>query len=188
MTSHDIELPSPPSFRNIPQMTQYSGYSSHVGWSFLEEHIRLQGPTLNLDPDFQRAHVWTEEKQIQYVEHRLRGGHGAIDLWFNCPAYAYGRLDDYVLVDGKQRLEAVRKFMRSELTVFGKHRFQDFVDRPDRLHMHNFVWHVNTLATRAEVLQWYLDLNTGGVVHTAQEIHRVRRLLTEELQRQGRDQ
>jgi hypothetical protein len=34
--------------------------------------------------------------------------------------------------------------------------------------------------TRAEVLQWYLDLNTGGVVHTDEEIAKVERMLEAE--------
>jgi hypothetical protein len=34
----------------------------------------------------------------------------------------------------------------------------------------DFVFAVNDLPTRAAVLQWYLDLNTGGVVHTSHEI------------------
>jgi hypothetical protein len=39
---------------------------------------------------------------------------------------------------------------------------------------------VNELKTRREVLQWYLDLNAGGVVHTTKEIERVRELLAKE--------
>jgi hypothetical protein len=63
--------------------------------------------------------------------------------------------------------------------VFGGHIFSDF---KDRLHITGprFRWHVNDLDTRAEVLQWYLDLNTGGVVHTSAEIKRVQALLAKE--------
>jgi len=39
---------------------------------------------------------------------------------------------------------------------------------------------VNDLQTRAEVLQWYIDFNSGGVVHTAEEIARVKALLEKE--------
>jgi hypothetical protein len=39
---------------------------------------------------------------------------------------------------------------------------------------------VNDLKTREEVLQWYLDLNSGGVVHTEEELNRVREMLEKE--------
>lgn len=39
---------------------------------------------------------------------------------------------------------------------------------------------VNELATRAEVLQWYIELNTGGTPHADAEIARVRSLLEAE--------
>ncbi len=44
----------------------------------------------------------------------------------------------------------------------------------------DFVFCVNDLQTRAEVLQWYLDLNEGGVVHTSEELNRVRAMLAKE--------
>ena len=91
---------------------------------------------------------------------------------------ASGPRVDFVLVDGKQRIESVRMFMRDELPVFGGHVASDF-DYLDTLTCH-FKWHVNELATRAEVLKWYLDLNSGGVVHTDDELDRVRGLLEAE--------
>lgn len=38
-------------------------------------------------------------------------------------------------------------------------------------------FHINDLATRAECLQWYLDLNTGGTVHSATELDMVAELM-----------
>ena len=39
---------------------------------------------------------------------------------------------------------------------------------------------IATLKTRKEVLQWYLDFNTGGVIHTDKEINKVKDLLRKE--------
>jgi len=36
---------------------------------------------------------------------------------------------------------------------------------------------VNNLKTKAEVLRWYLEMNTGGVVHTQDEVDKARALL-----------
>jgi len=38
---------------------------------------------------------------------------------------------------------------------------------------------VNNLKTRKEVLQWYIEFNSGGTVHTDAEIQRVKKLLEE---------
>ena len=39
---------------------------------------------------------------------------------------------------------------------------------------------INNLQTRKEVLQWYIELNSGGTVHTDAEIDRVKKLLRKE--------
>jgi len=93
-----------------------------------------------------------------------------------------GNQGQMVLVDGKQRLEAVRKFLRNQLPVF-KHTIEEFEDKKIMLRSSNanFIFKVNNLKTRKEVLQWYLDLNSGGVVHTSEEIEKVRRLLEQEV-------
>jgi len=80
------------------------------------------------------------------------------------------------LVDGKQRFEAARKFMRNEISVFGS-LYRDFTDHlPLQV---SFSINVNNLKTRAEVLQWYIDLNAGGVAHTDDEISKVRAMLAD---------
>ena len=89
---------------------------------------------------------------------------------------------EMTLVDGKQRLEAVRKFVRNELPVFGGTLLNDF-DNPKKLLRSNgaqFEFGVNVLKTRKEILTWYLQINTGGVVHTKAELDKVRGMLGEE--------
>ena len=59
--------------------------------------------------------------------------------------------------------------------MFGYYR-KDYTDRTDMIRV-RFEFIVNNLQTRREVLQWYLDLNTGGTVHTSEEIKKVKNLL-----------
>lgn len=82
--------------------------------------------------------------------------------------------------DGKQRLTSVLLFLGNEVTVFGGHKFSDYTDKL-RMTGPRFRMHVNNLETRAEVLQWYLELNSGGVVHTEGELNKVRDMLATEL-------
>ena len=53
-----------------------STYSVHVSWDYLEDWIGRDRGDLYLDmnPEYQRDHVWTEEQQIAYIEYKLKGG------------------------------------------------------------------------------------------------------------------
>lgn len=72
---------------------------------------------MQLNPDFQRGHVWIENQQIKYIEYILRGGKTARVIY------------------------------------------------------------LNNLKTRKEVLQWYLEFNSYGTIHTEEEINKVKKLL-----------
>ncbi len=169
-------------FSELPKYTRPSNYRCDVSWSFLEKHLQswAEYPSpVQLEPDFQRGHVWTPQQQTRYVEHVLRGGRSGRDVYFNCVNWDCGREGEFVCVDGLQRITAVRKFLDDRLPIFGGYYFEDFTDKLN-LCDHTFVFHVNNLATRAEVLQWYLEMNSGGTPHTDAEIDRVWRLLLDE--------
>lgn len=168
-------------FRDIPPFVDSGSYAVDVTWDYLENHLdRLnEFHLLDLDPDFQRAHVWTEEKQIHYVEFVLRGGRSSRDIFLNCASWngrnGWKEEQPIELVDGKQRLEAVRRFLRDEIPAFGSLR-SEYTDKI-RISGPSLRFHINDLQTRREVLQWYLDLNSGGVVHTSEEIEKVKAIL-----------
>ena len=165
-------------FRDVPQFTDAGHYQVNIAFDYLEEHLTRwnEGNLLDLSPDYQRCHVWTEKQQRAYIEYVLRGGHASRDIWFNCSSWMKGFDTPIELVDGKQRLEAMRKFLRSELSVFGGAYKKDFTDKM-RMIRCDFLFHMNDLKTRAEVIQWYIDMNTGGVVHSLAEINKARKLL-----------
>lgn len=172
-------------FADIQPFTQPANYKVNIGWSFLEESLQHYAEKTNknfvfdMDPDFQRAHVWTEEQQRRYVEFILRQGQSSRDIYWNCPGWMDGFKGPMQLVDGKQRVEAARRFMRNDLAIFGGYKLNDFTDKP-RFTDAGFVFHINNLKSRTQVLQWYLDLNDGGVIHTKEEIVKVRKMLEAE--------
>jgi hypothetical protein len=182
------------NYNDIPKFIELGHYSVDLFWANLEKWLDEVSASvgLELEPDFQRAHVWDDDRRRRYVEYRLRGGHGANLLHFNCVGWngSLGRTGPMVLVDGLQRLTAVRRFMADDLQIFpdmdpsarGFRRSE--IAGALRLHLSRFHIHVNELETRAHLLQWYIDLNDGGVAHSAEEIARVRALLdTEQLER-----
>jgi hypothetical protein len=171
-----------PRFQDIPQFTRHAGYAVDVGWDYLPTHFAhaVQEYRLDINPDFQRGYVWTLEQKVRYVEYVLQGGQSGRDLYTNNPCWnKSGTPGDknwwYVLVDGKQRLNAVLGFLSNEFPIFGVSYYRDYTDRLSIVRT-SFRWHVNDLATYPEVLQWYVDLNRGGTIHTDQEIERVRAL------------
>ena len=163
-------------FRTFP----HCSYRVDIGWDHLEFHIStsVEETKLDLNPDFQRGHVWTEQQQSAFCEYILKGGTSGKELYFNHPGWMKDWKGEYVIVDGKQRLEAVRCFMRNEIKVFG-HYLSEFSNKPDIITA-RFSWNVASVKTRAEVLQWYLDFNAGGTPHSQDEIERVRNLLEQE--------
>jgi len=176
-----------PRFQDIPQFTRNAPYGVDISWDYLARHYMREVIDYGLDvnPDFQRDYVWTPEQKVRYVEFVLQGGMTGKDLYLNCPGHKFGRVGPnygaegyYVLVDGKQRLDAVLGFMNDEFPIFGGNFRRDYPDNPHILTA-RFHWNVNDLATREEVLQWYIDLNAGGTVHRPEEIDRVRVLKAE---------
>ena len=62
-------------------------YHCDVPMSFIPEKIakweREQG--LQLNPDFQRGHVWTTRQQIAYIEYLMRDPVSGKEIYFNHP-------------------------------------------------------------------------------------------------------
>jgi hypothetical protein len=171
-------------FADIKLLTQCSGYCINVGLDYLPQQYLhyVVDYGLEVSPDFQRGNVWTEQQKIRFMEYMLRGGASGLDIYTNCPTWQGVKTgtyenDWYVLVDGKQRLDAALAFLNNEFPIFGAY-YREYTDNP-RIIVANFRWHVNTLKTREECLQWYLDLNCGGTIHTDSELDHVRALLRE---------
>lgn len=164
---------------DIPQMTQCANsYNVMVDWDSIDDMLTRYITKFNLemDPDFQRGHVWTREQQIAYVEFKLRGGSGSDIILLNRPGWMQAKPHgNMVLVDGKQRLKAVMQFLANVIPVFGNTYFNDFEDN-HLISKYYLRFVVNNLETRKEVLQWYLELNSGGTPHSKQEIERVTKL------------
>ncbi len=170
-------------FNNIPRFTRAANYRVTTEWSYLNETITRwearQGglAALNMDPEFQRCHVWTSEQQTAYVEYILRGGTSGREIYFNCGGWGSNYKGPFVIVDGKQRIQAVRQFIAGNVTAFGK-LIGEFEGRLPTTAYFNF--NVNDLKTMKEVIQWYLEMNTGGTQHTAEEINKAKNLLAKE--------
>lgn len=181
-----------PRLQDIPTLPR-AHYGVDVSWNMVEDMLTRWGETfeengkvyggIDLDPDYQRAHVWSREQQVAYVEYTLMGGEVGQLITWNNPTWNGSWRAPTELIDGKQRLEAVRAFMRDEVTAFG-HRVSEYSDADLMLGgiRPAFRFQVCCLKTREEILQLYLNINAGGTPHTEEEIARARALLEKERQ------
>jgi uncharacterized protein with ParB-like and HNH nuclease domain len=168
-------------FKDIPKFTKTPIYKADVSIFYVKDTIEkyLIEYGLQLNPDFQRGHVWTEEQQIAYIEFILKDGNSGRDIYFNHPGWVKDWKGEFVCVDGLQRLTAILKFTNNELKVFG-HYLSEF-EGPVDLFGSCVRFYVNDLKTKKEVLQWYLEMNYQGTPHTNEELERVNKLLEKEI-------
>lgn len=171
--------------KNIPKLIPTGDYKINVRLSHLKHTINdfIEEDELDLNPDFQRCHVWTRQQQVKFVEFILQGG--------RCPAIYFNENDEYknmVIVDGKQRLTALLSFLNNEFTVF-KNLDKDnigYYSNEFEVLGTNIEIMINNLPTKEKVLEWYLQINKGQVAHTKEEIEKVEIMLKNELNKKDR--
>ncbi len=95
-------------FRDIPQFTSDGNWRAEYSLANAVRTIRewMDDSKLDIDPDFQRLHVWTESQQIAWLEFFFRGGKSGRDIYFNHPGWQRMYEGEFLLVDGKQRIQA----------------------------------------------------------------------------------
>ena len=133
---------------------------------------------VDLQPNFQRGYVWTQEQQIAYIEAMFTGSMTGKDIYFNHPTW--GSFEDFekyplVCVDGQQRIGAVFAFVENRIPLFGR-LFSEYEGRMPNDRGYFSIW-VNNIKTDKKVYEWYLHLNSGGTVHTQEELDKVRALI-----------
>ena len=165
-----------------------STYSCDVDWRGIGRALAQYGEDyggIDLCPDFQRGHVWTEAQQVHYVENALRGvvPQSAFVIQLNCPnweddAYSGDLPHGMQCIDGLQRLTSVQRIMDEEIKPFGlsiadlNHSSYSLKGSTYRFRVEMF-----SFQTRADLLKHYIDLNSGGTPHSPEEIERVKNLL-----------
>lgn len=141
---------------------------------------------LELDPEFQRGHVWTQEQQIAFIEGIVRGsiGSSGLTVTMNCPDYGGNPkakdsdLDKMVCVDGLQRLTAIQHYLENRFKIFQQidggvsvdyfdHTAFSFKSLYIRIQIH-------TMQNLNDVLHYYVAVNDGGTPHSKEELNRIK--------------
>lgn len=168
-------------------------YSVDVAYSDTEWQIQRYAESydgFDENPDFQRGHVWTQEQQIKFVEATIKGtvGDTGRTITLNCPDFQRDQSSDsdlkgFVVVDGLQRLTAMRKFLKGEFRIFsdvidGGCDYEYFLNTKFSLkRMVGFRFSVLNYQYKRELLDYYIAFNDGGTVHSVDEINRIKNML-----------
>ncbi|MBB4861483.1 hypothetical protein HNP46_000294 [Pseudomonas nitritireducens] len=151
------------------------------------------GGILDMNPDFQRGHVWTEAQQQLFVENIMRGivPDSQKVLQFNCPILKSPKVvtnlpNGLQCVDGLQRYTTALKFVRGEIKPFGfTHKDLEGSSYDVRS---KTLWEFRVMvldySKKSDLLKHYLTHNRGGVIHSDDEINRVSALLAETLEQE----
>ena len=165
-----------------------ASYEVDMEWHFFDRQIDNIGADyggLELNPDFQRGHVWTPSQQQHFIENVLRGvvTSAGFHIQFNCANWDNV---DYVgdlprglqCLDGLQRITAVRDFLAGKVKPFGLSATDLAGSRfSPRRGYYRFRVAVHNFERKADLLAHYLDLNAGGTPHSSDELERVRAML-----------
>ena len=157
---------------------------------YFERHrqsVASLGGKVELNPDFQRGHVWNKDQKVAFIEAILRGT-APMKVIFNSLSYRDSRLGgdipeyDFVCVDGLQRITAVMEFVRGEFRIFGDTMSYEELDGTSfsfKRTRFKFDLYIYAFNRRKDLLDFYVTLNSGGTVHTKEELDRVRALIAE---------
>lgn len=157
----------------------------HVDWGIDYMCRHIDEGELDMDPDYQRGHVWTEEQQMDFVGFVMEGGRPPevfvreLPYMTTTPKPPY-----YEIVDGKQRLTALHAWYHGKIParLSEEHgRRLIWVTDLDEVELRHAKHNMNSSiqfldSDRKKTLRIYLRLNRGGTPHTDAEIERVRKL------------
>lgn len=174
-----VECGSGVGMRQISRAVSYKTVDYHL--AYLLSTSASEELDWDFEPDYQRGHVWTQRQRELFLGYLLENGQMPLvflrDVDWKDPE------DKYEIVDGKQRLQSCVMFLRGEIEAElsdGRRLWWRDFNEVDRRQTPNIRCGLVDLPDRKSVLEFYLQLNRGGTMHTDEEIDRVRALLAEE--------
>jgi len=175
-------------FQPVPESVYTAHFRVDTAIASLEKISLDYGAPLDLNPDFQRGHVWTQNQQEEFILAMFRKvlPENAMVIQFNCRNWntfdkETGKEDlpkGFQCLDGLQRLTAMDRFLKNEISVKGIYA-SDLAGSKYSMKRPFYQFRVNVFAyeTKKEVLEHYLAFNSGGTVHPESEIQRIRSML-----------
>lgn len=170
-----------------------SNYHTEVGIGYLKEFIKTidedtkcefgEDFMLEMNPDFQRGHVWNQDQKVKYLEHLLMEGESGKEILFNATFYSkdnYVPMNSYC-VDGLQRITAILEFFEDKFSIFHSVKKEGFkaseIKDVKRMKNIRLKVRVGSFQSKKDIMKWYLQINKGGTPHSEEELRRVQELV-----------
>lgn len=129
-------------------------------------------------PEYQRGLVWSETQKVNLIK-TIMAGVPIGTFVFARQAYDKQTLKKlpvrkYYLLDGQQRLNAIRGFLDNEFDMDG-YFFKDlpYLDKRAFIDFHNFGSMIINEPTLEQELDFYFTLNFGGTAHTKEDLEKI---------------
>lgn len=168
--------------KDIYRPLSYWQQPYNVPLNYIEDTLSHRPERFDLTPEFQRGHVWTISQQEAFMGHLLTGGHVAPILWSIIGDPDTGT---QVLLDGLQRLTAIRLWLAGHVdavlfdgTRVNVSQITGGLGRVSVLFASVRLANDDRTCWR-ETMRLYVRLNSGGTVHSEEEMQRVKALIEE---------
>ena len=129
-------------------------------------------------PEYQRDLVWSDKQKVNLIKSIMTGVPIGTFV-FARQAYDKQTLKKlptriYYLLDGQQRLNAIKGFLDNEFAMDG-YFFNDlpYLDKRTFIDFHNFDSMIINEPTLEQELDFYLTLNFGGTAHTKEDLEKI---------------
>lgn len=137
--------------------------------------------------DFQRGNVWSLNQQISFIEAIVRNvvPKSLMTITLNCPEFddsykGNGDISGFCIIDGLQRVTAIQDFVDGKFKIFNdQFGYNDFDMSSFSFKRHAVRVQIFHFHKKADLLKYYIAINSGGVVHSDDEINRVKEMLKE---------
>lgn len=142
---------------------------------------------VELNPDFQRGHVWSEDQQTKFIEGMLKNtvSESSLTIHFNNPYYRGDQPKNtdlpngFQCIDGLQRLTAILKYLDGKVYPFGYDiSFFNSQYKYSSSYLHIYMA-IYAYEKKKDLLEHYLAINEGGTVPTDKELNRVKGMINE---------
>lgn len=171
---------------DIPNSNYAVDFQMHRLQPQFENYAKDYG-SFEYNPDFQRGHVWSLQKQIDFIEAIAKNtlAKSLLTITLNCPEFddrykGGGDISGFCIVDGLQRVTAIQDFVDGKFKVFNNQfGYDDFDCSSYSFKRVNIRVQVFSFKTKKDLLKYYIAINSGGVVHSDEEIDRVKKMLIE---------
>ena len=163
-------LPASMRFQGVHQeLLVYLDYqlSEKVGYVFPIEDFEIP----KYIPPYQRSNdKWTMEMKVKFIENVLRG------VKTNIIICSYGDNEDAIILDGQQRLTAIKEFLTNKFPILdGKYFYKDIKEEVKRLAVTIGFYALNA-KDEEEAVKFYIDMNEN-ITHSKEDIIKAKKYL-----------